>query len=310
MLKSLSKILRQPTRLVGRLTGTLRRKTKRLDKEIMLPPIAGSSARQGYLSAVLIAKNEASYLIEWLEFHRLAGVEHVYIYDNGSSDESVAVLQSYIHSGFVTCVPWANFDQNAVPQRQAYAHALCNFGARWRWMAFIDADEFLFPVAEGTLREVLRRYEDVAALAVPWHMFGFSGHHTPSPGLVIENYTFRAPFPSVNFPKLSRWKSIVDPARVRHIVSAHTFEVDGLACDENRRPLKPKFHPSLWSSNILRINHYFTRSREEFAAKASFRGASSDTTRQRMADMIEAHTVEDTTIQHFLPQLRAALAAN
>jgi hypothetical protein len=182
-------------------------------------------------------------------------------------------------------------------------------------MAFIDADEFLFPVTEDRLTDVLRRYEDVAALVVPWHMFGFSGHDTPPPGLVIENFTFRAPFPCVDFPKLTRWKSIVDPARVRQIVSAHTFDVDGLACDENRRPLKPKFHPRLWSSNVLRINHYFTKSKKEFAAKAPLAAelageASRRDTRQRMADMIETRTVEDTTIQRFLPQLRAALAAD
>ncbi len=38
-------------------------------------------------------------------------------------------------------------------QTLAYAHAIMNFGADWRWMAFVDIDEFLF-LAEGD-REVV-----------------------------------------------------------------------------------------------------------------------------------------------------------
>jgi hypothetical protein len=39
-----------------------------------------------YLGAFAIFKDEASYLPEWFEFHRLVGVERFFLYDNGSSD--------------------------------------------------------------------------------------------------------------------------------------------------------------------------------------------------------------------------------
>jgi hypothetical protein len=68
---------------------------ERSGKAIMLPKISRASALQGYLSAVLIAKNEASYLVEWLEFHRLVGIEHVYLYDNGSTDQTPELLRPY-----------------------------------------------------------------------------------------------------------------------------------------------------------------------------------------------------------------------
>ena len=39
------------------------------------------------LSLTLIVKNEAFYIKEWIEFHRMIGVTHFYIYDNESSDD-------------------------------------------------------------------------------------------------------------------------------------------------------------------------------------------------------------------------------
>ena len=51
-------------------------------------------------------KNEGRYLREWLEYHRLVGVDYFYLYDNGSRDRSVQVLQPYIREGLITLVPW------------------------------------------------------------------------------------------------------------------------------------------------------------------------------------------------------------
>jgi len=39
-----------------------------------------------YLSICAIFKDEAPYLPEWIEFHRLVGVERFFLYDNGSGD--------------------------------------------------------------------------------------------------------------------------------------------------------------------------------------------------------------------------------
>lgn len=84
-------------------------------------------------------------------------------------------------------------------------------------MAFIDVDEFLFPVTANDLAAVLTNYEDCFCLCVPWFMFGFSGHQTPPRELVIENYTLRAQFPPRTKKALKRlflWKSIVQPGSV------------------------------------------------------------------------------------------------
>ena len=46
-----------------------------------------------FLGVAAIIKNEKPYLKEWLEYHRLQGVEHFYLCDNGSTDGTAAYLE-------------------------------------------------------------------------------------------------------------------------------------------------------------------------------------------------------------------------
>jgi hypothetical protein len=186
--------LRQLRKFGGKIARRLRPATK---PRVLLPPNRPSSPSR-YLAVVAIFKDEAAYLAEWLEFQRLVGFEHAYLYDNGSTDNSAAALRRFVEEGFATVIPWALPWQSGSVDAQtlAYAHAIMNFGHDWRWMAFIDIDEFLFSTKDDSLANVLRDYEDLPALALFWTMFGSCGYQDPPPGLVIENYTMRAPFPT------------------------------------------------------------------------------------------------------------------
>lgn len=39
------------------------------------------------LAIVAIAKNEAEYIREWVVFHKIIGVSHIYLYNNDSTKE-------------------------------------------------------------------------------------------------------------------------------------------------------------------------------------------------------------------------------
>ena len=53
------------------------------------------------LAVVAIMKNEGPYLKEWIEFHKLVGVQKFYLYDNESNDDSRKILEPYIKEGLV-----------------------------------------------------------------------------------------------------------------------------------------------------------------------------------------------------------------
>ncbi len=237
-----------PGRILGGLTELLRRTLQRRGgpKQIPLPPVVGR-AREG-VSVVAIFRDEASYLAEWIEFHLVVGVTHLVFYDNGSTDDSLAVLEPYVRRGLVTVIPWRAFARDVNVQRLAYAHAVANFASQAAWMAFIDVDEFLFSEKRRSLPDALGAYADAGALYVPRYEFGPSGCKKRPAGLVTESYTHRATWgePTV--------KSIVRPHLVTSVGTHHTH-VNG-----RERTIGTAAHD-------LRINHYFTKSEAEFEAK-------------------------------------------
>ena len=97
------------------------------------------SGREG-LAFVLIAKNEAPYITEWLDFHIKQGVSHFIIYDNESTDNLREVLRPYIESGTVIY----SIITGKIRQLDAYNMALHDYGHKFKYMGFIDADEFVF----------------------------------------------------------------------------------------------------------------------------------------------------------------------
>jgi hypothetical protein len=212
-----------------------------------------------YLSACLCFKDAAPYLAEWLAFYTSLGVEHVYLYNNESTDAFHAIVAPYRARGRATLV---DFPGKGI-QQAVYAHCLATFGARTRWLMFCDDDEFLFPVKDRSLPDALAAYEEFAGLAVAWMLYGSSGHWTPPRGLVIENYAMRFGLPDHHV------KCIVDPRRiVRPLVIGHHFEcVAGqVVVDERGVPMNGPLNPRP-TADIFRVNHYLTKSRAEMIAR-------------------------------------------
>ena len=58
------------------------------------------------LALCAIFRDEARFLKEWIEFHKLVGVTTFYLYNNLSEDDYNAVLEPYIASGEVKLEQW------------------------------------------------------------------------------------------------------------------------------------------------------------------------------------------------------------
>jgi hypothetical protein len=249
-----------------------------------------------YLAVQAMFLNESPYLREWVEFHRLVGVERFFLYDHESTDSSRDVLAPYVADGTVVVHDWAVHPGLL----EANADCLERHRADARWIAFMDIDEFLFSPTGAPVPEVLGAFEHLPGLGVPWALFGTSGHKTRPSGLVIENYTVRT-----NQPRRVRWwKSIVDPRRTFEVNGPHTFSYD----DGIERPV-PAFAPF----ESLRINHYWTKSEAEFEAKLArpwaHTGERSGTPLERARTITAGdRALTDETILQYLPALRDALA--
>jgi hypothetical protein len=270
--------------------------------------------RRYYLTACLVFRNAAPYLCEWLEFHRIVGFEHFYLYDDNSDDDPDPILAPYLRKRLVTChrLPRAGAPDTEALFRQyaAFRHCFETYGKLSRWTAFIDDDEFLFPTSHWTMNEALGDYERFAGIAIPWLLFGSSGHRTAPAGLVIEH--FRRRQSSVH----EIVKCVLDPARISEVLTPHSFRLAGgtLPVDETERP-RAFHHSPANSVDTFRINHYFTKSHEESGRKnrrgyfASASGTFEEKRVHRLAAALDdkLNAVEDLTIQRYLLRLREAV---
>lgn len=278
---------------------------KRTISKLAISPPDGRPDRHG-LGIVLIVKNEVTHIAEWAQFHRAVGVRHFIVYDNGCSDGTIDVLRNTLPETALTVMPW---DQKLKDGRSgaeihnqvlAYAHALRNFGAGFRWLAFIDVDEFLVPVTAPDLPSALAPLSDHPQVSLPWHMFGRNRHDAAPEGGILPNYLQRAD-PQKAHHALN-WKCIVDPTRVTG-VRVHGFDVDGAGVSVNDvgtvATHKDRANRAFYSRAAIQLNHYYTRSNAELQAKIN-RGSNKTVQSQqhlkrvmRIVDEIEKDTVLD-----------------
>ena len=210
------------------------------------------------LAVVAIMKNEGSYVKEWLDYHLLAGVEHFFIYDNESHDNIKEILQPYIENGIVTYT----FCPGLRKQIEVYNEAFKSYRFFCRYMAFIDADEFIFPQSNESITEVTDKIfsqeSNIGGLGIHWIIYGSNNLETAdyTKG-VLERFTQRSDKLSTSI------KNIVNPRRIEYLDTPHRASLfvgavsiwDDLTKGEH-----------IVSDQIL-CNHYRLKSREEFLAK-------------------------------------------
>jgi Glycosyltransferase family 92 len=259
-----------------------------------------------FLALCAIFRNEAPYLREWIEFHRIVGVEHFYLYQNRSDDQWQGVLEPFISQGIVEVIDW----QKEPPcQLQAYRHFIAAHKGDPAWVSFLDCDEFLFSPCYETVPEVLRQIDPQwGAVGVNWLCFGASGHEQPAPIPVIERFTFRR---ADGFGPNLHVKSIVRMDRaISTGADPHHFPVQGGTCSESGEPVTGPF-TSRPSHRLLRINHYHTKSRQEFTRRITLGRADGAPPRSPIEfEDYQAVEVDDRTVWRFLPALKSRLAAN
>ena len=225
-------------------------------------PDSGTVKKRYDLVVCAIFQDEEFFLKEWIEFHKLMGVQHFYLYDNLSSDSSLDILQPYIDSGEVDLFPWPVITKNQkeyldLLQIPAYSHAVNLAKETARWAAFIDIDEFLFPVRHQNLIEFLADFQSYAAVAVNWQIYGTSGLDIlPDDGLITENLIYKAP---QDLPMNQIVKLIVQPCYVKSVKSPHSFiyHQGYFAVNSAHNPLPEGVEGQPVYVEDIRINHYW-----------------------------------------------------
>lgn len=249
-----------------------------------------------YLAICAIIKDEGKYLKEWLAYHMLQGVEHFYLYDNGSTDDTETILDPLIEKGIVTYYP---FPGEAM-QLKAYDDCLkklkgLSADSRPRWLAFIDADEFISaPSLDATnvaepVAKALRTFERFNAVVVHWMLYGSNELKQYDERLVLERFTKSAA--TVN-PHI---KTIVNPEFASVYRDPHAFFVIGETVNEYGKVV-PTGVPLFFekpTADILRMNHFICKSEEEARVRWMRKRADNGQPRE-FETHFKAHDVNET----------------
>jgi hypothetical protein len=262
-----------------------------------------------------IFRDEAPYLKEWIEFHKLVGVTHFYLYNNLSNDNYKKVLAPYLKKGLVEIIDWPfeSTDQTVWGpiQCSAYVDGVKRAEGKVKWLAIIDIDEYCFPSKNKKLQDVLKNFEAYGGVVVHWQLYGTSSIKKISrEKTLIESLTLRA---DSDYGENQHIKSIVRPERVvcdwttgwtPHNV---IYKKGYFAVNTNFLPV-PGFHFSPVTIDKLRINHYWTRDEDFFYRfKIGRRGKWLDSPEGLIEKIKNFNQVEDYTILRYTPALRLKL---
>ena len=217
-----------------------------------------------------IMRNERENILEWLDYHILVGVEHFYLYDNYSTDNPLEVLKPFIEKGIVTYNKW----ENGKGQKEAYDDARMSYGRDCLYMGFIDIDEYVYPkitesIFDG-IQQIRNKFECeqqehierfFAGVAINWKMFGTSDFVKKPEGGTLKNYVRCAEGYS------GLVKSIVNPLAIASC-RVHNMRLfpPFVMINESGNPVIS--HCYFASTSVMfQINHYFSRSEEEYYQK-------------------------------------------
>lgn len=163
--------------------------------------------------AILTVRNEGSFLIDWLAYHRRAGFTDFLVSSNDCDDGTDRMLDRLAEMGWLTHVPnpgphakGAHFEALKKAERHPLFRA-CD------WAAGIDIDEFLtVHVGDHTVQALLDALPPTDAVALTWRMFGNGGVVSLTDDPVTEVFTRAAP-PALFWPwRAQMFKTLFRPA--------------------------------------------------------------------------------------------------
>jgi hypothetical protein len=278
--------------------------------------------------AVLVAtmRNEGPFILEWIAYHRLIGFEQMLICTNDCVDGSPALIDILEDRGLVRHLPCAPLPHEKA-QLVAYRKAEAVLAADWPPVVMVlDADEFLnIHVGDGRVPALLGAVPDATTFLVNWRVFGSSGHRDWSPDPVTRRFVRAAELASgVNWP----YKTIFTNPRAYHcpllphgpgFARAECVNeirvVDGGGVELPERYARSEeflqSEPGTVTWALAQVNHYNTRSCADYLAKHARGGGQGPErwARDENWAVFDRNEEEDTSIQRWLPQLDAALAA-
>jgi hypothetical protein len=207
-----------------------------------------------------IVRNDDSYLDEWIEYHSAIGFEKFVIYDHKSD---VPLIPRWGDKVRVFRCDRLN------PHKPDILHNFTMKTVPSKWISLLDVDEFIVLLKHKSIQELLSEFDQYGGVGINYLFYGSSKHIKRPEGLVKDNYVWRTPDSHIRNLVM---KGILRCDRTKEIFNQHA----GITT----RPLVNQDY-QVWdgksgmnsSRSLVRINHYYTRSLQEWRTKVNMGNA-------------------------------------
>ena len=108
------------------------------------------------VALICCGRLENRYAVEWVEYYKQLGIDHIYIADNNYDGEEhfEDVLQQYLDEQFITILNYRNVEK---VQKVAYTEIYNQISKDYDWICIFDFDEFLTFTKDKNIKEYLSR---------------------------------------------------------------------------------------------------------------------------------------------------------
>ncbi len=173
-----------------------------------------------YLSVCVCIKNEAKYVIDFIKHYIQQGVEHIYIIDNGSTDNINEVIFQSGYKNYVTIIKddrnmnILNNDSGMMGHVTLLNDNLYEIIKReTEWAIFIDADEYMYGKNGYTIKSYIKTLEDdIGCVYVLWTIMN---PYQEENGEISKEFSIHKNINRINYDKIQ--------SMISHIYHANDF---------------------------------------------------------------------------------------
>jgi hypothetical protein len=206
----------------------------------------------------VIASEEEIYIDEWLDYHLSIGFHHIYVYDNSDGND--------LDHGWLSRRPrlankvTIHYLPGEGMQMPAYQHCLENHMRLegYRWVAFMDVDEFLVLKKHTNVVDFLLEYAKQGSISLNWELYGWDGRLQFSPKPVTKRFRgISSDGANAHVKIISNVDAILpgqptNPHYVLLIDGQQQLDTDGdIVADKWKNDRRP--------TDVAVINHYHTK---------------------------------------------------
>lgn len=218
-----------------------------------------------------ILKDEHQYLKEWIEYHLSIGVDYIYLYEDITSITHADIVKEYDNVYLQSIGDFIDMNNCLEKQRDTYIKFMNTYKDTIDYTFFIDIDEFVMFAVDYSMNDLIKQCDEWGGVLLPWKHYGACGHIDNPKTDVLSTYHTHT---DIKFPKnkngcylLSKSFVKMTSGRMKHIHIHSTAQ-----------PIVPYDSENIYTK--CWINHYITKSWEEWCNRLFVRGQNNSLVRR------------------------------